>query len=210
MPSSPSTDVAHTEVTDHRILRRPNISPQLLGEMNRVPSKPRLVIFPPSSESDIRELALAWQSLAESGMAYANEEAERLLPAAVRQSPHDPALLGALGYIEQRRGEVDRARELYQRAIALDPDAIDVATNLGVIEARAGHLPEAVRLWESAFQRAPGKSSIGMNLAKTFCESGQFDEARAFVLRVLDFDPDMDSAKNLLQHLNRTPPGCEP
>ena len=30
MPASPSTDVAHTEVTDHRIPRRPQISPQLL------------------------------------------------------------------------------------------------------------------------------------------------------------------------------------
>jgi cytochrome c554/c'-like protein/tetratricopeptide repeat protein len=212
MPSSQSTDVAHTQVTDHRIPRRPDISPQLLQDVDPRPAKPRLIAFPPSlgSDHDVRDLALAWQSLAERGMSSAAGEAERLLRSAAKQTPDDPALLAALGYIEQKRGATDRARELYQKAIALDPSSIDVATNLGVIEASTGHLREALKLWEGAFQRAPGRSAIGMNIARTFCDAGQFDESRSFVLRVLEFNPDLGGAKKLLQQLNRTPPRCTP
>jgi hypothetical protein len=92
--------------------------------------------------------------------------------------------------------------------LAVSPDLIDAATDLGVIEAQTGHLREAVDLWQGAFQRAPGRSSLGLNLVAAFCESRQFDQARAITLRVLEFNPDMATAKRALQSLNRTPPGC--
>jgi predicted CXXCH cytochrome family protein len=209
MPSSQSKDVAHTQVTDHRIPRRPQVSPQLLESANR-PARLKLVPFPARAEpdNDVRDLALAWESLAESGVEAAGPEAERLLRSALRNSPDDPAVLSALGYIEQRHGAPDRARELYQKALAHDPNSLDAATDLGVIEARAGHLREAVRLWEGAFQRAPGRSGIGMNIAQVFCESGKIEEARSFTRRVLEFNPDLGAAKKLLQSLNQTPARC--
>jgi tetratricopeptide (TPR) repeat protein len=98
----------------------------------------------------------------------------------------------------------------YRRALAVNPDLIDAATDLGVIEAESGHLREAAELWQRAFQRAPGRSSLGMNLVTAFCDARQFDEARTTVLRVLEFNPDMTAAKHALQTLNRTPPNCSP
>jgi tetratricopeptide repeat protein len=47
-----------------------------------------------------------------------------------------------------------------------------------------------------------------MNLARTFCESGRIKEARAYVERVLRFNPDLSEAKKLLRQLNAYPPGC--
>jgi Flp pilus assembly protein TadD len=202
--------VAHTQVTDHRILRLRSLSAQLLRNVDDPPSKPRLVPFPATSPSDARDLALAWQSLVGSGMTSAEHEAERMVRLALKESPNDPSLLGALGYIEQKHGNVNNARELYQKVLTIDPNSIDVATNLGVLEAREGHLREAVKLWNGAFLHAPGRSGIGMNLAKAFCATGQIDQARTFALRVLEFDPDLADAKELLKHLNRTPPGCLP
>ena len=209
MPNSSSTDVAHTQVTDHRIPRRPEIAPQLLHEMKAGPSKPQLEIFPPSSDSDVREFALAWQSLAQSGVVPADPEAQ-LLRSALKESPDDPALLGALGYAEQRSGAIESARQSYEKALALDPNSIDVATNLGVLEVRDRHVREALKLWRSAFQRAPGRSEIGMNIANVLCNAGQPEDARTYVLRVLDYDPDLRSAKQLLRGLDRTPPSCAP
>ena len=113
-----------------------------------------------------------------------------------------------MGYIEQKRGHTNDSRELYQRALARDPSLIDAATNLGVLEAKSGHMNEAVALWEGAFQREPGKSSVGMNLARAFCGIGQIDSARDVTLRVLEFNPDLNSAKQLLHDLNKTPPKC--
>ncbi|MHB8217494.1 MAG: tetratricopeptide repeat protein [Candidatus Sulfotelmatobacter sp.] len=212
MPSSLSVDIAHTEVTDHRIQRRPATRPQLLQDLTTQKSSPALIPFPYSKEADddIRDRALAWQSIAENGMPEATRETARLLPLVAKQSPDDPAILSGLAYVELAHGAIDHARELYQKALALDPTLIDAASNLGVIEAKAGHLQTAVGLWQTAFDRAPGKSSIGMNLARSFCQSGQMKEARSYVERVLRFNPDLSEARKLLQHLDADPPNCAP
>jgi len=210
MPSSLSADVAHTEVTDHRILRQPAISPQLLQNGNTQPTLPRLVRFPDSqkTDEDVRDLALAWESLVNSGMTGAAAETERLLRSAIEKSPNDPALISALAYSAQKSVDLDHARALYEKALAIDPMLIDAATNLGAIEANRGHLREALRLWQDAFQRAPGESRIGMNIARLFCDIGQPSRARDSVLRVIEFNPDLSEAGTLLQRLNRGSAGC--
>ena len=210
MPSSLSTDVAHTEVTDHRIRRRPEIAPQLLQDRSAQVNLPRLVPFPSlKNDDDVRDLALAWESLVNSGMTAATQETERLLGSALEKSPGDPVLLSALGYSAQNKGDLDRARDLYQRALAVDPTLIDAATNLGAIEANRGHVHEALKLWQDAFLRAPGQSRIGMNIARLYCNTAQPDSARDYVLRVLEFNPDLPEAKNLLQRLNSGSRKCK-
>ncbi|HXY51459.1 MAG TPA: cytochrome c3 family protein [Terriglobales bacterium] len=208
MPATQSTDVAHTEVTDHRIPRRPLVTQQWLADATE--SKPRLVPFPSSAGADLRDRALAWQTLADRGMSSACSEAEHLLHQAVAQFPDDPALLAALAYVEQRGGERDGARELYQRALTYEPASLDAADNLGVLEAQTGHLAHAVSLWQGVFEHAPYRSSVGMSLAYAFCASGQYEQARSYTLRVLEFDPDWEAAKTFLKHLDRTPPTCGP
>ncbi|MFZ0772116.1 MAG: tetratricopeptide repeat protein [Candidatus Sulfotelmatobacter sp.] len=210
MPASASSDVAHTEVTDHRILRRPQIEPRLLHDPTRESSLPRLVSFPATGkpESDLRDFALAWESLVESGMTVAEPQTQSLLSKALRQSPEDPALLSALGYIEQKHGTTERARSLYQKALAIDPDLADAATNLAVIEAKAGNLGNAIALWQKAFEHSPARSGIGLNLARAYCNEGKVDEARTYTLRVLEFNPDLTTARQMLKYLNQVPTRC--
>jgi hypothetical protein len=210
MPVSPSTDVAHTQVTDHRIPRFPAVATQESRESQLPPERLRLVPFPdsPDAEKDLRDLALAWESLADNGMNAAEPEAEKLLRSAASKFPNDPEVLSALGYVEQRHGDTRQASELYRRALTLDPDLLVAAANLGVIDAKSGQLREALQLWEGDFRHAPGRSNVGMNLVITLCDTKQFDEARATALRVLEFNPDMAAAKDALRRLNRTPPDC--
>lgn len=138
----------------------------------------------------------------------AQPQAEQLLKEAVAQYPDDPAVLAALAYVEQKQGARDKARDLSRKALAGDPTLIDAETNLGVLEARSGQLSEAVSLWQDAFRRAPGRSEIGMNLARAFCSTRQFNEARNYTMRVLQFNPDLGPAKTMLKQLNADPPGC--
>jgi tetratricopeptide (TPR) repeat protein len=210
MPASLSTDVAHTEVTDHRISARPQIAANLLEDAQDRPSVPRLVPFPPSQSQsvDSRDLALAWQSVAESGVPGAQRQAHDALAAAIKQSPDDPALLSAIAYGAQRRKATGEARELYQKALKIDPRLIDAEVNLGVIEAQQGHLPEALRLWQDAFERAPDRSSIGMNIARADCATGNFGAAKAAVSRLLEFNPDFGPARKVLRELEEQPPKC--
>jgi len=104
---------------------------------------------------------------------------------------------------------MDRARQLYEKALAIDSTLIDAAANLGAIAASRGHLREAVRLWNQAFQRAPDQSPIGMNIGRSLCAAAQVDGARDSALRVLEFNPDLQEAKDLLKHLNGGVPKCE-
>jgi len=212
MPAAASKDVAHTQVTDHRIPRRPEVGSSLLKNMEASKNPiPRLVAFPEPKpgETDDRSLALAYEALADSGVQEVSAEAAARLEGAVKEFPSDPALLSSLAYVEQKHGKKDRARELYRRAIAKDSNSLDAAVNLGVIEAQDGNIREALLLWQKAFRNAPGRSSIGMNLARTFCAAGKNDEARSYVLRVLEFNPDMSAAKKLLHQLDQEHPNCE-
>ena len=186
------------------------MSPQLLQGAATRRSAPRLVPFPASQKVEPRDLALAWVSLVESGSSLGETQERQLLLTAVKQQPDDPVLLSALGYLEQKRGVTNEARELYRRALAVAPESIDPSMNLGVIEAQAGHAREAVKLWQDAYKRAPYRSSIGMNLARVYCQAGKGDEARTYVLRVLQFSPDLGPAKKMLQELGKPRPNCYP
>jgi len=205
MPALPSKDVAHTESTDHRIQRTP-LGPQL----ESVSFQPQLASFPASDSSLVttRDLALAWETLSQRGIEGASHEAEEYLRKAVNERPEDPVLLSALGYIEQEHGLDKDAISLYERTLKLDPLSNDAATNLGALEAKSGDLPSAVRLWQQAFARVPNQSAIGMNLALAFCAAGQFEDARHYVDRVLQFNPDFGKAKQLRTHLNTDPVQC--
>jgi Flp pilus assembly protein TadD len=209
MPAASSSDIAHTAVTNHRIPRKASFGNPL--ENRTSSSLPQLVPFPDlkkTADHDLRDLALAWQSIVNSGMTMAQPEAEQLLRRALAQYADDPALLAALAYIEQQQGSKDKARDLYRKALARDPSLIDAETNLGVLEARFGQLSDAVKLWQDAFRRAPWRSEIGMNLARAFCSTRQFNDARSYTMRVLEFNPDRGEAKALLKQLNADPPTC--
>jgi len=210
MPAAMSSDIAHTAVTDHSIPKRPSLGPALTNATSA--SLPELVAFPysKSPDRDVRDWALAWQSVVNSGMTMAEPKAESLLKKAAAQYPEDTAVLAALGYAEQKDGAKEKARELYQEALAIDRTLIDVETNLGVLDARSGDLADSATLWQDAFRRAPGRSDIGMNLARAYCAIGRFNDARDSVMRVLEFNPDLGAAKGLLRQLNADPPKCTP
>jgi tetratricopeptide (TPR) repeat protein len=209
MPAASSSDIAHTAVTNHSIPRRMS---EIHLDNVASDSLPQLIGFPfnRSADHDVRDLALAWQSVVNSGMTMAQPEAEKLLKEAFAQSPNDPDVLSALGYVEQTQGAKDKARDLYRKALAIDPTLLDAEVNLGVLDAQSGQMVEAVHLWQDAFIRAPGRSSIGMNLAHAFCAAGQYKDARNYTMRVLQFNPDLGPAKKLIKDLNADPPKCGP
>jgi len=135
-------------------------------------------------------------------MSEAEAEARRLLQQVAAQFPNDPAVQDALGFVEQKQGNKAKARQMYNKALSLEPDLVEAETNLGVLDAQLGDLRYAVRLWQDAFQRAPGRSEVGLDLARALCAEGQIYVARDYTLRVLEFNPDFPPAKTLLKQLN--------
>jgi tetratricopeptide (TPR) repeat protein len=212
MPAVASRDVAHTQATDHRILRRPGPQP-VLTDLNS-PTKaatPQLVPFPASTgPPDIRDLALAWDALVRRGNEQFAPKARELLTQALRQNPHDATVATALAYMEHKAGNTAQARQHYEEALRADPTQLDATVNLGVIEAQSGDPNAALKLWQEAFQRAPAHSAIGIDLALVSCDMGQAAAARDYLSRVLQFNPDLGEAWEFLEHVNAQPPKCEP
>lgn len=208
MPALPSKDVAHTESTDHRILRFPSAAP--LPQL-QVRGKP-LTPFPLPDESLVttRDYALAWETLAQHGMEGASRIEEDYLRQALKENPDDSVLLASMGFVAQRHGRTNEARDLYERALKLDPLASDAATDLGILYAQQGNLRSAAKLWSAAFERVPNRSVIGINLAMAFCVAGQKEVARKYAARALEFNPDYGKGKSLLEHLKEDPVNCKP
>jgi len=201
MPELPSKDVAHTESTDHRILRRP----ETVSLQDESPAhETRLEAFPKSTASllSARDMALAWEALAQRRFRSADRHSEEYLRKALQESPDDARLLSSYAFVEQQQGKNDEARGLYQRALQLRPRANTAAANLGILEARSGDLKDAVKLWQPAFQRVPYQSAIGVDLALAFCAAGQKEDAQRYLERVLEFNPDDGSARKMLARLN--------
>jgi tetratricopeptide (TPR) repeat protein len=211
MPALPSKDVAHTESTDHRILRYPKTLPLPRLQVRGTEGAP-LVSFPDRDAplATTRDFALAWETLVQKNVEGAAQRAEQYLRKAVAERPDDPVLLAALGFVEQKHGREKEARELYERALQIDPLANEATTNLGILEARSGNLRRAVELWQEPFKRAPYRSAIGMNLAMAFCAAGQKQVAQKYVQQVLEFNPDYLKGKQLLAHLKEEPGQCKP
>jgi len=208
MPGLPSKDVAHTESTDHRILRYPNAAP--LPQL-QIRGKP-LTAFPARDQTLVtnRDYALAWETLAERGLQDASRVAEQYLKQAVEEHPEDATLLTSMGFVAQKQGRTKDALDYYGHALQLDPLANDAATDLGILEAQQGDLRGATALWSGAFSRVPNRSLVGMNLGIVFCAAGQKDVARKVVERVLEFNPDYAKGKSLLEHMNQDPANCKP
>jgi predicted CXXCH cytochrome family protein len=198
MPRVLSSDIAHTQATDHRILRRPgeSVAPA-------VAEQPRaLERFPPvSTKLDNRDLALAEEQVVPRLAAVG--EREKFLRKALAQKPDDPELLTALGFLYQSQGKLQQSRQLYERALQIDPLETAAATDLGVIDAQTGNLQEAVQLWEAAFQREPANIVIGLNLSKVLWQEGQQVKAREEIKRVLEFNPDLPEAEGLLKEWSK-------
>jgi tetratricopeptide (TPR) repeat protein len=212
MPAVASRDVAHTQATDHRILRRPGPQPVLTDlDSPTKAAAPQLVPFPASAgQPDTRDLALAWDALVRRGNEQFAPKAHELLTQALRQNPGDAAVSTALAYMEQKAGNAVQAKQLYEQALRDDPTQLDATVNLGVIEAQSGDPNAALKLWQEAFQRAPSHSAIGIDLALVSCDMGQVPAARDYLGRVLQFNPDLGKAREFLLHLNAQPPKCEP
>jgi DNA-binding winged helix-turn-helix (wHTH) protein/Flp pilus assembly protein TadD len=126
-------------------------------------------------------------------LARARSLAER----AVRLAPRDPAALKALGFVLTAQGEGARARELYERALAVDPNAWGVLINLAELDDIAGRPDAALTSLEQAWAAMarvydaqavrvrPWHARLGVLIADRHAAAGRPDRAETWYRRVL-------------------------
>lgn len=150
------------------------------------------------------------------------DEAEAALQQALRSREGDAEAVGGLGLVRLRQGRHDEARELFARALRLDPEGrnrwsslLDTATFWGSIAAarranEQGKPEEAERLARQALRTQPDNGDAQRILADALIARGQHAEAEALLRKRLALQPpDVDALRTLAQLLRDTNRGAE-
>ncbi len=196
MQRASSTDIAHEQVTDHRIVVRFSgkvIPPATTGALVAV--GPAAI----SASAEERDLGLAYAQMAARGDRAAFDAARLLLGRAEKRAgaEQDEELDAQLGFLDQVAGQSAEAAREYKEALIADSENSFAAGNLAMLLARNGDPRAAVELWRRALAEDPAQATSGINLAIVECGLGSREDALATLGRVLEFSPDNRQALGL-------------
>jgi len=199
MPRATAQDIAHEQVTDHRIPRVPGRRETSPGTTVAEMLMPVGSAVGVAGVSSNRDLGLAYALAAARGDRAASERAEQLLTEAelLPESAEDWELHEQLGVLDQLAGEKDAAAREYQLALAADTYDSVAAGNLALLKAGDRQYAAAIELWKQAFEEDPVQLKAGMNLAIVECGMGRKEAALGTLDRILSFSPDDGRAREL-------------
>ena len=106
-------------------------------------------------------------------------------------NPADASAHYNLGLIHQSRGELDQARERFERALQIDDSEIDASYQLGRIARQQKRYADAIQNFEHVVTRDPAHSQyeIWREVAATYIAAGQFEDARTALEQFLEHRP---------------------
>jgi predicted CXXCH cytochrome family protein len=216
MPQAKAEDIAHEQVTDHRIPKIPRTPRQPSASQQAVSGSAATTLeaigtdVGIAGESSGRDLGLAYALEAARGDRAAGERATELLreAEALPGSPADWELHEQLGFLDQLAGDKDAAAREYSLALAADGADSIAAGNLALIKAGERQYEAAIALWGRAFQEDPAQLKAGMNLAIVECGLGRKEAALGTLDRILAFSPDDGEARDLARGIRSGRHGC--
>jgi len=188
MPREESSDVAHEQVTDHRIQRRPTQGP--------APEGGELTVVGGGPASD-RDLGLAYFQLAEQGNQTAGLRAKQLLEKS-NAGESDTDVHTALGVLDQLSGDTLGATLEYQTVLRANPADSTAAGDLAILQARSGDIKDAVKGLSWVATHDPADTVAGLDLAMIQCAIGDSEAAVKTLQRLLEFSPDDQKARAAL------------
>lgn len=115
-------------------------------------------------------------------------------------NPADASAHYNLGLIHQQRGELDAARERFERAIQIDEEELDAHYQLGRIAQQQKRFGDAIKNFEQVVMRDQTHSQheIWREVGATYLGAGQFEDARDALERFLQHRPSDPEALYLM------------
>jgi tetratricopeptide (TPR) repeat protein len=106
-------------------------------------------------------------------------------------NPADASAHYNLGLIHQTRGELDAARERFERALQIDDGEVDASYQLGRIARQQKRYADAIQNFEHVVARDPAHSlhEIWREVAATYIAAGQYEDARNALEQFLEHRP---------------------
>jgi tetratricopeptide (TPR) repeat protein len=130
---------------------------------------------------------------------------------ALQLAPDQPYVLNYLAYAWTEQGHnLEQARQMLQKAVALDPNDGAIVDSLGWVLLRLNDGPAAVRELEHAVELEPEDPTINGHLGDAYWHVGRKLEAQFQWRRALDLNPEPDDVAKLeakLRGVPEAPPG---
>jgi tetratricopeptide (TPR) repeat protein len=110
--------------------------------------------------------------------------------------PPTPELYASMGLMAEHAGNLEKAREFYQKAIAMRPGNADALLAYGHFEDRQGRLAEAAKLYRAALDADPQHAAALNDLGLCFARQGQLPQALELVRQAARLRPDRHIYRN--------------
>ncbi len=141
------------------------------------------------------ELAMQYQ------VAGQPDEAEGLYLKVLKADPAHSIALNMLAVVTHQKGFSDRAIELIDRALTVNPDDVEAHINLGLIYKSQGRLAKAASSFRHALAVNPDHPGGHFNLGRTLQELAKPEEAEGFYRQALALKPDYPEAHGSLGNI---------
>jgi len=125
-------------------------------------------------------------------------EVENTIERFVDEHPDDPWGVFMLAGLSWERRDWDRASELYQRLLQVDPNWVLAHNNLGYLAMAQGRFAEAEERFRTYAFVAPDQANPHDSLAELLVLIGRYDEARSELETALAMRPDFCASYNNL------------
>lgn len=203
MGKADSSTIAHTAVTDHRILRKPEANSGATKPMRKLKigeSPVRLFhegapgLAPEEAERDLG-IGLAQLLIGvPSGNSPLLQLAGPRLEAATSRWPDDVEALEALGDALSAVGKSSEALVIYQKVLAIAPNREAALAQTAETLLKLNRSNQAVEYWKRAIEVNPWNANYHMHLARTHAQLMDWPQARTSCRKSLELNPfDLDT-----------------
>ena len=120
---------------------------------------------------------------------YRIESALKYLDLLLERKPNDAHALLARGWVHERMGHVENARDDYRLALSLEPASDEALLDLAKVLLQMGETKEAVERFEELRRRQPDHPLAALGLAQGRFKLGQIDETRQLLEKLVAKHP---------------------
>jgi Flp pilus assembly protein TadD len=209
MPSMTSSNIAHTAITDHRIVRSPGMVGSPAHEKNHDLEKYPIVPFEDSSDDSSPEKQ---RDLGVALVEFASKQPSRkwgqlalpLLDASLSRWPDDLPAQEDRGYALVLQGRYQEALEAFELALKLAPQREKSLFGAALVAAQVGQNNRAIELWNQAIALNPWNWEYHDELAKLYAAKEEWKLAAEQCHEALQLNiASWDTRKLLVQSLLR-------
>ena len=139
------------------------------------------------------KLKLASNIAGISAMIGVNDVAEEYANIVLARKPHDIPMLNVMGIIQSNRGNHEKAIEIYEQILIVDPNYANAYSNIGVANIELGRLDEAEANLQIALEINPRNVNTLSELGETYRIRRQLEKSYDYYYRAYEIRNDKNS-----------------